>query len=63
MIGEEVSTLNGHVVALYLEERVPAGLSADRTLELVHAQGGLASPRIPSTRSAIAGRVSRRWPT
>jgi hypothetical protein len=42
VIGEEVSTLNGHVVALYLEERVPAGLSADRTLELVHAQGGLA---------------------
>ncbi len=42
VIGEEVSTLNGHVVALYLEEPVPAGLPADRTVELIHAQGGLA---------------------
>jgi predicted metal-dependent phosphoesterase TrpH len=42
VIGEEVSTLNGHLLALYLEERVPSGLSAAQTIELVHAQGGLA---------------------
>lgn len=42
VIGEEVSTLNGHVLALYLEEAVPGGLPADRTVELIHAQGGLA---------------------
>jgi predicted metal-dependent phosphoesterase TrpH len=42
VVGEEVSTLNGHVLALYLEERIPAGLPADRTLELIHRQGGLA---------------------
>jgi len=42
VIGEEVSTLNGHMLGLYLEERVPPGLPAARTIELIHAQGGLA---------------------
>jgi predicted metal-dependent phosphoesterase TrpH len=42
IVGEEVSTLNGHVLALFIGERVPPGLSAERTLELIHGQGGLA---------------------
>ena len=42
IVGEEVSTLNGHVLALYIDERVPKGLTADRTIALIHAQGGLA---------------------
>jgi len=42
IVGEEVSTLNGHLLALFIEERVPPGLAAERTLELIHAQGGLA---------------------
>jgi predicted metal-dependent phosphoesterase TrpH len=42
VVGEEVSTLNGHMLALYLEKVVPAGLPAARTIELIHAQGGLA---------------------
>jgi hypothetical protein len=47
VVGEEVSTLNGHLLALYLEEAVSAGLPADRTIELIHAQGGLAIPAHP----------------
>lgn len=42
VVGEEVSTLNGHVLALYIDERVPPGLTAERTVELIHRQGGLA---------------------
>jgi predicted metal-dependent phosphoesterase TrpH len=42
VIGEEVSTLNGHLIGLWLQERVPPGLSALRTIELIHAQGGVA---------------------
>jgi predicted metal-dependent phosphoesterase TrpH len=42
IVGEEISTLNGHLLGLYLEERVPPGLAAARTIELIHAQGGLA---------------------
>jgi predicted metal-dependent phosphoesterase TrpH len=42
VVGEEISTLNGHLLGLYLSERVPPGLSARDTIRLVHAQGGLA---------------------
>jgi hypothetical protein len=42
VIGEEISTLNGHLIGLWLEEAVPPGLPALRTIELVHAQGGAA---------------------
>ncbi len=42
IIGEEISTLNGHLIGLDLVERVPPALPAWRTIELVHAQGGLA---------------------
>jgi hypothetical protein len=42
VVGEEISTLNGHLLGLWLTERVPPGLSALRTIELIHAQGGLA---------------------
>ena len=42
VVGEEISTLNGHLLGLYLEECVPAGLSAADTITLIHAQGGLA---------------------
>jgi predicted metal-dependent phosphoesterase TrpH len=42
VVGEEISTLNGHLLGLWLSERVPPGLSALRTIELIHAPGGLA---------------------
>jgi predicted metal-dependent phosphoesterase TrpH len=42
VVGEEISTLNGHLLGLYLSERVPPGLSAPESIRLVHAQGGLA---------------------
>jgi hypothetical protein len=42
VVGEEISTLNGHLIGLYLSERVPPGLSAQESIRLVHAQGGLA---------------------
>jgi hypothetical protein len=42
IIGEEISTLNGHVLGLFLESFIPPRLSAQRTVELIHRQGGLA---------------------
>jgi predicted metal-dependent phosphoesterase TrpH len=42
VVGEEISTLNGHLIGLWLRERIPPGLSALRTIELIHAQGGVA---------------------
>jgi predicted metal-dependent phosphoesterase TrpH len=42
IMGEEISTLNGHVVGLFLKSFIPPRLSAKRTVELIHAQGGVA---------------------
>ena len=42
VVGEEISTLNGHVLGLFLADFVPPRLSALRTVELIHRQGGLA---------------------
>jgi len=42
IVGEEVSTREGHLLTLFLEERIPPGLSVERSIELTHQQGGLA---------------------
>ena len=40
--GIEVSSRNGHVVALNVQEVIPKGLSADETVDQIHDAGGLA---------------------
>lgn len=42
VVGEEVTTADGHVLGLFLQERIPPGLSAVETIDLIHGQGGLA---------------------
>jgi len=42
IVGEEVSTRDGHLVGLFLNERIPAGMSARDTVTAIHRQGGLA---------------------
>lgn len=42
IVGEEVSSRQGHILALYIERCVPRGLSAMETIAAIHEQGGLA---------------------
>ena len=42
IVGEEVSSRDGHIVALFIERRVRPGMSAAATLDAIHDQGGLA---------------------
>ncbi len=42
VVGEEVSTRGGHLLALFLERPVPAFRSLQWSIEAVHDQGGLA---------------------
>jgi predicted metal-dependent phosphoesterase TrpH len=42
IVGEEVSSRDGHIVALFLERRVRPGMSAAATVDAIHGQGGLA---------------------
>ncbi len=42
IVGEEISTKEGHMLALFIEKRIQPGLSIERSIDLVHEQGGLA---------------------
>lgn len=42
VVGEEITTRRGHVLALFITERVPALRPLDETLAVIHAQGGIA---------------------
>ncbi len=58
--GEEVTTVDGEVLGLFLQERIPKGLSAAETIEIIHDQDGLAvaphpfSYRCPSLGARIS---------
>jgi predicted metal-dependent phosphoesterase TrpH len=47
VIGEEVSTAEGHLLALFIERWLPPGRPAAETIAAVHAQGGLCIPAHP----------------
>jgi len=54
VVGEEITTRRGHVVALFLTERIPALRPLAETLERIHDQGGIAlaaHPMAPLTPS------------
>lgn len=42
VVGEEITTRRGHVLALFLTDRIPALRPLEETMERIHAQGGLA---------------------
>ena len=42
VVGEEVSTADGEVLALFIEEEIPAWLSIEETMDRIRAQDGLA---------------------
>jgi predicted metal-dependent phosphoesterase TrpH len=51
IIGEEVSSRDGHIVALFLERRIRPGMSAASTVHAIHEQGGLAVAAHPFWRT------------
>ena len=50
IVGEEISTREGHMLALFIEKRIQPGLSMERSIDLVHQQGGLAIVAHPLNR-------------
>jgi predicted metal-dependent phosphoesterase TrpH len=58
VIGEEVTTRRGHLLALFIEERIPPWRPLGETVERVHAAGGIAiaaHPMAPLTPSIGVG--------
>ena len=58
VVGAEVTTLQGHLLALFIEEAPRSFRSIERTLEAIHSQGGLAI--IPHPMSWLTRSLSRR---
>ena len=50
LIGEEIKTTQGELIAFFLEEEVPPGLSPEETITRVHAQGALVGASHPFDR-------------
>jgi predicted metal-dependent phosphoesterase TrpH len=56
VIGEEVTSAGGHILALYLERRIAPDMSAAATIDAIHEQGGLAVAAHPLSFPSTAGR-------
>lgn len=63
VVGEEVATADGHLLALFIEEPVAPGLAFEETIARVHAQNGLAIAAHPynAISDSLLGRGPRRW--
>lgn len=57
VVGTEVTTLQGHVLALFIEEPIPGLRPLNETLEAIHRQGGLCV--IPHPMSWLTRSVSQ----
>jgi hypothetical protein len=59
VVGEEITTRRGHVVALFIGERIPALRPLAETLERIHDQGGIAiAPHAMAPLTPSLGRAS-----
>jgi anti-anti-sigma factor len=53
VVGEEISSLDGHILGLFLHDAVPPHLSAADTVRAIHEQGGIAIAAHPFTHLLI----------
>jgi len=63
IVGEEISTRNGHVLALFINERIRPWGSLRSAIAQIHDQGGLAivaHPLVPYPLTCASGRTIRR---
>ncbi len=58
VVGAEITTIQGHLLALWIEEAAKSFRSIEATLERIHAQGGLAI--VPHPMSWLTRSISRR---
>jgi predicted metal-dependent phosphoesterase TrpH len=56
IVGEEVSSRHGHILGLFLEKRIPPGMTAAATVAAIHDQDGVAVAAHPFWRTDRPGR-------
>lgn len=59
--GEEVSSKQGHIIALYITQGIPTGISAADTVAAIHKQGGLAIAAHPELSDGV-GELAKTLP-
>lgn len=52
IVGEEISSREGHILALFIKSLITPDMSAAETVDAIHAQGGLAIAAHPYWRTA-----------
>lgn len=57
VIGAEVTSADGDILALFIEDDIPSGKTATETVDLIHAQGGLAIAAHPFSHSPFLLRI------
>ncbi|MHB8631046.1 MAG: PHP domain-containing protein [Candidatus Limnocylindria bacterium] len=67
IVGEEISSRDGEIIGLFLEQPIPRDLSAEETIARIHEQGGLVSIPHPYSHNRIhrirREALERVWPT
>lgn len=67
IVGEEISSRDGEIIGLFLERAIPRDLSAEETIDRIHAQGGLVSVPHPYSHNRIyrirREALERVWPS
>jgi predicted metal-dependent phosphoesterase TrpH len=59
IVGEEVSSLDGHILALFIDRLIPPDMSAAETVAAIHEQGGLAIAAHPYWRASSTDHKGR----
>lgn len=59
IVGEEISSRSGHVIGLYIEEHIPAGLSVAETISRIREQDGIAMIPHPFSNQGVFGPFGR----
>jgi hypothetical protein len=59
IVGEEVSSRSGHILGLFIEEEIPAGMSAADTIRAIQEQDGIAIIAHPFSNQGVFGPFGR----
>jgi len=59
VLGEEISSKSGHVIGLYIEDPIPAGLSVIETISRINEQDGIAIIPHPFSNRGVFGPFGR----
>jgi predicted metal-dependent phosphoesterase TrpH len=62
IVGTEVSSADGHILALFVDHSIPKGRSARETVDLIHERGGLAIAAHPYFPIQSLGRLAGSLP-